>query len=223
MKKITLNLVLLLFITSFLVSCVAEESSSVDQSRIWTGYELFYDKNENKTYAKAAFKFGNGLGTSLQLSEGSSVRFNNEVLPYNGITAMYEKVYDGFITTGTFTFQDNEGNQYVNTVPTIAEIAWPEGALTMQRGVDYVMTWQGTPLGPNEDVGSTISTTLFLQLLDNVTTITYGGVQLNAITAGPYIGVLDRYSLTAPTQAPEAGGLMTAKYRAQNKAIELVN
>lgn len=223
MKRKTIYFIVTLFISTLLFSCTAEESASVDQTQIWTGYELFYDKNQNKTYAKAAFKFGNGLGTPLQLSEGSSVRFNNEVLPYNGVIAMYEKIYDGFINTGTFTFEDTEGNVYTNQVPEIVEIAWPDSSITMQRGTDYVMSWIGTPLNNTEDVGSTIGSALFLQLNDNATSITYGGVQLNNLTVGPTIGVLDRYSLTAPTQAPDAGGLMTAKYRAQNKAIEITD
>ncbi|MBX9782536.1 MAG: hypothetical protein K2X48_04495 [Chitinophagaceae bacterium] len=66
------NIVATLFIavTALLFSvCEKQPSDAVDQDRIRTDYELFYDKNTDKTTAVAAFKFGQSItGTQLELS-----------------------------------------------------------------------------------------------------------------------------------------------------------
>jgi len=69
MKKLVIILVGVFCLTG----CLSEESINVEQDRIWTYYELLYDANQDITYAIAQFKFGNGLGTFLKLSELSQV------------------------------------------------------------------------------------------------------------------------------------------------------
>ena len=204
--------------------CTIQPSDAVDQAKIWTGYELFYDKNENKTYAKAIFKFGDALGTTLQLSSSSEVRFNNEVLPFNSTTGFYERPYNGFIKTGTFTFRDTRGTTYTNTVAEIVEIDFPAGnLLTMKRGTDYRLSWVGTPLTANENIGVLLGTTPFLQIVNGSTSITLGGVQLNNFNAGAYVAIMDRSRLIINLQAPTAGGAITSKYRTTNKAVQIEN
>ena len=64
-------LVILSLLTISLFSCNREESNTVEQDRIFTEYELFYNANEDKTYARATFKFSNVFGTKLELSQPS--------------------------------------------------------------------------------------------------------------------------------------------------------
>ena len=45
-------------ITLLFTSCVRESSDSVDQDKIWTKYEIIYDKNEDQTTVRVEFRFG---------------------------------------------------------------------------------------------------------------------------------------------------------------------
>jgi hypothetical protein len=209
-----------------LTGCPSELSESVDQSKIWTAYEVLYNKNENKTYALASFRFGNGFGTVLQLSSPSEVRFNGDLLAYNNLTGLYERTYAGLIAGGTFVFKDTKGTTYTNTLasPTAIAFADAPNPIPMQRGMDYPLTWVGTALSANEDVAILLGTKLFYQINTGATSITLGGAVLNDLTAGAYIAYMDRYSISlTPAQTPSAGGITTVKYRTANKNVQLSN
>ncbi len=204
-------------------SCTTEETTSIDSTQIWTGYSVFYDKTENKTYVTASFSFKHSLNEPIVLADGSSVLFNNEELPFLGVSTGYQKVFDGFINTGTFTYIDSEGNRFVNEVPVIEEISWPEQALIMQRGTDYTLNWQGTPLNNNENVSATIGRTWFTVLSAEATSVVYKGEELTKLQSGTYEGALYRNCNTPAPQAPSVGGMIYTKYTAETKEIQLVN
>jgi len=67
-----------------MTSCAKEDSSFVNQNKVYCDYELFYNQNEDKTHAVARFRFGGATGTLLELTDstGASVSFNGETLPY---------------------------------------------------------------------------------------------------------------------------------------------
>ena len=50
-------LAFLLGITLMATACQTENSADVNQDRIYTQYELFYNANEDITYARAWFRF----------------------------------------------------------------------------------------------------------------------------------------------------------------------
>lgn len=62
-----------------LVACRKEESSELpEDTSIYQDYKVLYDKPENRTRAYATFRKNSSLGVRLQLTGGSSIRFNNE-------------------------------------------------------------------------------------------------------------------------------------------------
>lgn len=61
-------------------SCSREDSNDADQDRIYAEYDLKYDTNQNKTIVSAVFKFSSALGTNLELSSPSQVKFGTDVL-----------------------------------------------------------------------------------------------------------------------------------------------
>lgn len=73
-------------------SCKRESSGDVNQKRIFTQYELFYNENEDITYARAWFRFGHETGTLLELSSPSIVTFEGDKLSFNGVLASREKI-----------------------------------------------------------------------------------------------------------------------------------
>ncbi len=214
----------ILFASTLFTGCTIQPSEAVDQDRIYTQYELFYDKNEDKTHAKATFKFGGATGTLLQLSKPSGVLFNNDSLLYN-VLGFYEKIYPGFINSGNFTFKDKAGKAYVNSVPLVKTVEFPAdpAVIPLSKTADYEIKWVGAPLSANEGVGGLVGTTLqpFLQTTLNATSVTIFASQLQGANPGPYIIYLERSTVVDPVQKTSVGGSMTAKYRGLSKNAQL--
>lgn len=58
----------------------AEPISDVNPDRVWVRYELIYDGQNDRTEARASFRFGNPTGTQLRLTDGASVSFEGRTL-----------------------------------------------------------------------------------------------------------------------------------------------
>ena len=100
MKK-AVRLYFILFITSMiLASCTIEDSSDVNQEKIYADYEVFYNSNTDKTLAVAKFKFGGATGTVLQLTDPAQVTFNGDKLAFKPIYSGHIKEFAGRITEG---------------------------------------------------------------------------------------------------------------------------
>lgn len=207
-------------------SCAREESADVNQDKIHSAYELFYNANEDKTYARATFKFSNALGTNLQLTSPSEVRFNGDVLTFKTGLAYYEKEYQGLISTGTFKWTDTDGNEFENAI-TFKNINFPAILDTIPRNAAYEMFWQGDSLTANEKVILTINGVLegdaqiFTQDNINAKSIILALNQLQALGQGQGTLWMDRYYQPALTEKTSAGGTMTGHYRPINKSAYL--
>jgi hypothetical protein len=90
----------ILLTMTFSAGCMREDSSDVNQDKIYAEYELFYNANEDITYARAVFRFSNALGIKLKLATGSEVRFNGDILTFKPALAYYEKSYAGKVMQG---------------------------------------------------------------------------------------------------------------------------
>ena len=217
-----LSFVLISFI---FISCEKEESKNVNQSRIYAEYELFYDINVDKTYASAVFKFSSVTGTQLQLSAPSTVKFNNEVIPYDPIFNYYRKEYAGKINAGTFVFTDAEGKNYTNQVSLAPAIANPTNLESITRNGSFTYTWVGDAVKANETVGLTIGTVSNFQVFVQNTVASQNLVlpltQLNQLPVGTVNCQLDRQVETNVTQGTDVGGKVRGKFRALNKSIEI--
>ncbi|MDX1908103.1 MAG: hypothetical protein SF053_13790 [Bacteroidia bacterium] len=222
----SLRLMAALALVGMMAQGCAEESSTVDQSRIYTIYEVFYDANEDKSYARATFRFGNALGTLLRLSANATVTFDGDLMTYQP-AGYYEKAYSGFKTGGTFVYEDLDGNTYTNSVAGIKPIAFPSQALSLSKAADTPLAWTGDPLGPNgsavENAGLLVGPKLFLALDLNATSILVNGSRLADLTNGPAIAIMDRYFIRELSEKTDAGGSITGKYRALNKSVEVTN
>jgi hypothetical protein len=207
-------------------SCEGEDSASVDQSRIYTTYELFYDKNEDKTYARAQFKFGNLGGTLLELTDPAEVRFNNDLLEFKPGFVWYEKAYAGRVTSGSFTYQGTDGVSYTNTVANQPTIDFPANFTSVTRNQANTFNWAGTPLTAGEDVTlfigntTTINTQTFYTNKPGATNLVLGAAQLNNLAPNvPAEADLFRSRIDSLSQKTAVGGFVKLSYRAQKKAI----
>jgi hypothetical protein len=207
-------------------SCETEQSMSVDQNRIYTEYELFYNANEDKTYARATFKFGNILGTKLELSDSSNVTFQGDILDWKPVLGFYEKDYAGFVQTGDFTFTNINGVAYTNTIE-IHEIGYPASLDTISRSASFELFWTGDSLAPMENVTVVVNgeneadAQTFFQDDLAANSIIFPLNKLSLIGMGPGTIFMDRRFVPALTQATDAGGLITGRYRPGNAAVYL--
>ncbi len=227
MKKSVFIVLCLLVAGLFaLSSCERESSEDVNQDRIWTEFELFYNANTDITYARAVFRFGNVLGTLLELSSPSEVRFNGDLLGFKPALAFYEKEYAGYVDSGTFTWTDTDGKTITNEV-SITEIDYPEVFDTLVRSSAYSFVWQGESLKAGESVILTMNGTLegdaqiFAQNAVNATDMVLAQDQLNALGHGPASTWLDRIGTFTLAEQTGAGGKISAKYRPVNRTVQM--
>ena len=225
MKKLSLVYLSIICLSIFLSSCATEESQSVDQTRIFTNYELFYNKNSNKTKALVRFTFGNLTGTSLELTEPAKVTFNGDLLLQNAVTGAYEKEYDGLIHQGTFEYVDLDGSVFVNSTPNLDSALFFENPqiIEISKSQDTYVKWSGNAINNSETVFLSFALKLFSETTVGKDSIRVFANSIQDVNNGAHIGIMDRVKTTTPTQITNAGGLMTTKYRALNKSLNVVN
>lgn len=151
-----IKFVLLVAFVVFFSSCERENSSDVNQDRIFTIYGLVYEANQDVTYARAWFRFGHALGTLLELTQPSYVRFNTENLGFQNAFAYYEKRMSGKVASGTFHWEDYDGNKFENAI-TITSIAFPSALTEIEGGKSFELSWEGSPIAEDSYVAVTIN------------------------------------------------------------------
>ena len=225
--KNLLSLLSTLFITSLLLtSCEFEDAADVNQDRIFTRYELFYDANEDITYAKTTLFLGNEGGTQLQ-SDKATITFNGEALDWNNLLAFYEAKLPGYISSGEFEYKDLDDNVFKNEV-TIVPIDFPDDqSITLNRDQSYTINWEGTALTEGELVSAVVipnavqETKPFLEINKGADAIVLGAGQFKDINPGPGVITLDRVHGMEMQEAPSAGGKLEGHYRAKNHEITI--
>lgn len=207
-------------------SCTKENASSVNQDRIYTEYELFYDKNTDKTTAIARFKFGGVTGTLLELDSTSYVEFEGDRLPYNAILGAHAKEYAGLKTTGKFSYHNLDEETFDNTVPTMAAIAFP-AIQSIPRSAAFTLAWDGAPLSAGQEVGVFINginqadAQLFYQNALGATNIVLGTNQLGKLGLGEANCVMDLSTKQDVAKGTTVGGTILSKYRAKNLKVQV--
>ena len=101
---------------SLLVACAKEDSENVNQDSIYSIYELHFNKNLDKTTARATFRFGGPTGTLLDLTDPANVTFEGDALLYNTALGFHSKSYANLKDSGTFIYTDLEGKVFTNSM-----------------------------------------------------------------------------------------------------------
>jgi len=226
MKRIVF---LSLLVISILTSCAKENASDVNQDKIYTDYEVFYNQNTDKTWVVAKFRFGGPTGTILELDSTSYVTFNGDTLAYNPLYTGHFKEYAGRITAGSFKYENVDGQIFVNSIPAVDVLAFDADFDTLKKTQAQTITWVGTVLGSNETVGILIGNgawgqaALALQDLDGATNLILGIPQMTSLAIGNSTVYMDRQHELDVIEGTSKGGKIRAKYRALNKMVQVVN
>lgn len=205
-------------------SCQRESSADVNQDRIFTHYELFYNANEDITYARAWFRFGSITGTQLELAAPSEVTFNGDKLAFNGLLAFYEKTYAGLVSTGTFIWEDTEGKVFENKV-TINSIDFGTMPDSVARNAAFTIPWTGAALGQDEVVGVWINgenegdAQAAVTIETGATSLIVPANKMAKVGAGPGKIYLERRYAPALPETTGAGGYGAGIYRAQTRNV----
>ncbi len=223
MKKLLFTCVLAAL--TLVIGCQTEISADVNQDRIHTSYELYYNQNEDVTYAWARFRFGNALGTLLELSDPSTVSFEGQTMVWRPLLAYYELKLPGKVVNGSFHFEDTEGNVFDNSLE-IHEIAYNDTTSTIDKSAAYAYFWKGDALSADENVTFSINgnaegdARVFVTNALAAESVIFEVNKMEALPAGQAADCwLDRRYEPAIQEAPAAGGKLIGRYRPTN--IEL--
>jgi hypothetical protein len=222
------TLILVVVVTG-LCACTKEVSKLVDQDKIWTHYQLFYNENDQKTYATAEFRFSTELGTRLMLSDPSTVSVDGTAMEWSPETGNYITEFNGFITDVEFNWVDLDGNSFTNSIE-IRDIDYPtvlDDSLFHSDSVNYFM-WEGAPLDSFESVTLTLDGRLsstdrreFSVDTFNATTITIDSSTLLQVDSGIVDLFLDKFYSPELSESTSRGGLLVGKYRPINREVYL--
>ena len=228
MKKFIYAACFALTLPLIIASCQKEDSSDVNQTKIYTVYELFYNANTDKTVAICRLRFGSPTGTLLEATSPAGVTFNGDVLPYSVAYSGHAKEYAGLISSGTFAYTNTEGTVYTNSTPAMTTLSSPASFDTIVKSQANTYTWVGTPLGATERVNLFIGSwtwgqdALFFAVGNGTTDIVMGISQLSNLALGTSTAYVDRVNEVAVTQGTSEGGVIRATYRPLNVTVQVV-
>ncbi len=218
---------ILLAVVAGLSACKKEVTKLVDQDKIWTHFELFYDENVDVTYAYATFRFSTEIGTKLMLSDPSTVSADGATMEWNADDAKYETQFTGIRTTADFNWIDLDGNSFTNSIG-IRDVSYPAvlPVLSHDDSVNYFM-WEGAPLDTNESmrlhidgVGESDTRIFSIDTL-NATTITLDSLKLAQVDSGMVTLHLDKEYTPEMQEQTSKGGLLLGRYRATDHSVLL--
>jgi len=213
------------------VACNVEDAADVNQDKIYTDYELFYDANTDKSTAVARFRFGDAIGTILQLMDTTSayVTFNGDTLTYNWVWSAHTKEYAGLVSSGTFVYENLNGDVFTNTLPAFDTIAFAPDLDTIVRSQANTITWVGSPLAADQTVGIFVGSWTWgqdaaaLQTNLGATNLILGLNDVSNLPVGPSTLYMDRATEREVAQGTEKGGRIRGKYRAPVRVVQVVD
>lgn len=228
MKKLIFAALAALSIPVLITSCQKEDSSDVNQDKIYTVYELFYNQNSDKTVAIARLRFGTPTGTLLEATDPAGVTFNGDVLPYEVAYSGHAKEYAGQITSGDFAYTNTEGTVFTNSVPSMGIIGYEAGFDTIVKSQANTFTWTGNALAANERANLFVGSwtwgqdAAFFSYTQGSTNIIMGVNQLASLAEGTSTCYLDRVNEVAVTEGTSEGGVIRTRYRPTNVQVQVV-
>lgn len=222
-------LFLVIAISISIYSCQKEQSSAVDQTRIWTNYRVEFDEAENLTKTISQFRFGNAFGTILQLTAPASVTVNGQTTAYGTLLGVYERAFVGLVSPNQFQYTDLDGNSFSNSVTVPPSVHLPVDVTTIPKGAAYLLYWEGLPLAFNETMSVYIRETngtdarLAFAASQGDVYITIPSNALQNLNAGPANLRLERSTVTSQLSHPGGGGRLNAAYKSPIYAVEITN
>ena len=228
-----LHFVLCLLFTPLLMGaddtgCQSESASVVDQERIHTAYWTLYDVETDTTYARAQFRLGSNVGTTLILDGAASVSFNGLTMGFNELLDWHEVEIPGQVDQGTYVFIDNDGNQFVNDMPAFATAEMP-GSFPAALGSESVLVeWDGEPVADDDSVAVIVAHAANRFDFARFETRAVGGTSvvvdaggLDRVARGAAVAGIHRNRRFPLADSPGAGGDILMTYQSAELTVDL--
>lgn len=228
MKKLFGAILIAITFPLVFTACQKEDSADVNQDKIYTVYELFYNENSDKTVAICRLRFGSPTGTLLEATDPAGVTFNGDVLPYSAVYSGHAKEYAGLISSGTFAYTNVDGTVYTNTLPTMTTLSTPADFDTIIKSQANTYTWTGNALNADERVNLFVGSwtwgqdALFFATGNGTTDIVMGTNQLSNLAEGSSTLYVDRVHEVAVSQGTSEGGVIRTRYRPMNQTVQVL-
>lgn len=225
MKTKTLIPALLIGIGLF-TACERENSSDVNQDRVYAEYRIVYDSETDISYARATFRFGSATGTLLELESPAHVEFNSVNLPWQNALAYYEKEYVGPLNSGMFKYSDLDGNVYDNSCTLTSSIQAPASLDTIYQSGAYALVWDGPALDVGEIVYVTITdgsiSRTWSESSATETQIILDQSKLQDLDIGSATLYIERWEGQPLSEGTDAGGAVWSRYKGIDKTITIM-
>ncbi len=207
-------------------SAQAQDSSFVNQDRIFTTYKFEYDGNADSTVVSAQFWFGEVKGTPLRLDTPALIAFNDERLGYDEDSHAYQKQIPGFVDQGAFQYTNNDNRVFDNTLNPIGTTCVPDNTLELDRNRDYYLGWGNGALVDGESVEITLEAQngtkkTFTQDAKDASSVALDNQALDDLPAGIASIKATRKRTSAPTQATTVGGQLEIIYHQKSVHLTL--
>jgi len=142
-----------------LAACGTGRSADVKQSTIEQSYALIFDEASAQLKVSAAFHYENALGTSLKLTDGSTITFQGTPMTYSNPlnSASYNlemQMTRPPLTPMEFRYVNNDGEVFITSTrvpsPTVIRIPHEGDFVSADRELAVLM--QGDPLIGTDEI-----------------------------------------------------------------------
>ena len=221
-----INILALALIPFLFASCDRGGSGRVESNKVFTEYRIVYDAAQDKSFARATFRFSNALGSAFELSNPATITFNEEALTFNSATSNYEREFSGILAEGTFSYVDLENNQFANTVSLLGTVEIPV-IDTISQDSSLTLTWIGGPLVPNETMIVTIDgpenndTQVFTTNIEGATSVVLSQSRLQEIGVGQARLTVERWQKQDLQSGTDSGGRVWSNFMAEAINIQI--
>jgi len=233
MSRSPLYVVLALALLPFTVAaddtgCQSESSGTVDQDRVHASYWLYRDSQTDRTFARAQFRFGSAVGTTLILDGDAAVTFAGQPMAWNAALDWHEAILAGDVREGDFVYTDADGDVHVNPAPTMTPIDFAAVPSTVPRDRSLTLGWTGAPIQEGEDLEVVIAVEplrLDFERWDQravgATSIVLDAGKLSQLAPGPAVISLRRHRDYPLAEDAGGGGKLTTTYQPRDGAVTL--
>jgi hypothetical protein len=166
-----------------LVACRKEESAELpEDTYIYQDYKVLFDKPENRTRAFATFRKNSSLGVRLELTGGSSIRFNNENwTSYTELDNYFYRWTDEGMVDVEFSFTNAGIGVFTNSITRADtfDVQIPTGVVLSRTNGGQVF-WVGRPLVAGETMKAQVKQSGVNSSTSTVQTTGAASIQLSA-------------------------------------------
>lgn len=229
--KIALTSIAFITVFGFISSCTPEEvadSKDVNQAKIHQAYWVYYDAGESNYYnIEAQFRFGGANGTTLSLSDPSTVAINKQEMnqDLDAFRGCSYKTKLQNISDFMFTFKDTENKEYVNKC--LIQKVELKPINQIETDTNYEIGWIGRAVSQKEEVFVVIedqdknTVTVSTKIVGSETVKLKPKDMQNLIEGKGQIYIYRTWTSELQETADD-GGKIYSKYKSKKQSIDIV-